>query len=260
MDFERKLPTEQQDIADIVAGILAAQARFARQQKRPLGRGTHTKGVCVRATLEVFDVANAARRRRRWPRGSRAGCSRSRASIRRPSASQTPRRRSRTIPVPTSARCRSRVDVPGGRGRAEATRLDYSMNNAPTFPINDAHAFAAFMRVLGSGRLLGHLRALLSLSFTDLKGFFQTAVRGLRQQHGALQPYQQTRYWSNVPFLHGRDEAVKFSATPGARQRRAADRRGRRTCSRDELAAARERAIRRRPASISRSSCSSRRA
>ena len=51
MDFERKLPTEQQDIADIVAGILAVQARFARQQKRPLGRGTHTKGVCARATL-----------------------------------------------------------------------------------------------------------------------------------------------------------------------------------------------------------------
>src|SRR5512132_905543 len=57
MDFERKLPTEQTDIADITAGILAVQARFARQQKRPLGRGTHTKGVCVRATFEVFDVA-----------------------------------------------------------------------------------------------------------------------------------------------------------------------------------------------------------
>ena len=57
MDFERKLPTEQQDIADIVAGILAVQTRFARAQKRPLGRGTHTKGVCVRATFEVFDLS-----------------------------------------------------------------------------------------------------------------------------------------------------------------------------------------------------------
>ena len=51
MEFERKLPTEQADIADIVAGIQAVQARFAKQQKRPLGRGTHTKGVCVRATF-----------------------------------------------------------------------------------------------------------------------------------------------------------------------------------------------------------------
>src|SRR5258705_10611014 len=57
MDFERKLPTEQQDTADIVNGILTIQARFAREQKRPLGRGTHTKGVCVRATFEVFDIA-----------------------------------------------------------------------------------------------------------------------------------------------------------------------------------------------------------
>ena len=57
MDFERKLPTEQQDIADIVAGLLAVQARFARLQKRPLARGTHAKGVCARATLEIFDVA-----------------------------------------------------------------------------------------------------------------------------------------------------------------------------------------------------------
>ena len=59
------------------------------------------------------------------------------------------------------------------------------------------------MRVQGADGLLGHLRALLSLSFKDLKGFFQTARRGIKQQHGALQPYQQTRYWSNVPFLHG---------------------------------------------------------
>jgi hypothetical protein len=57
MEFERKLPTEQQDIAEIVAGILAAQAGYARKQKRPLGRGTHTKGVCARATLEIFDLA-----------------------------------------------------------------------------------------------------------------------------------------------------------------------------------------------------------
>ena len=60
MEFERKLPTEQADIADIVAGILAVQARYARKQQRALGRGTHTKGVCVRATFEVFDVAKTA--------------------------------------------------------------------------------------------------------------------------------------------------------------------------------------------------------
>ncbi len=88
------------------------------------------------------------------------------------------------------------------------------MNNAPTFPINDAHAFAAFMRVQAASSPLGQLRRLLSLPFRDLKGFFATAANGLRQEHTALKPYQVTRYWSNVPFLHGEDEAIKYSAGP----------------------------------------------
>ena len=46
--FERESPTEAADAAEIVRGILAVQARFAAEQNRPLGRGTHTKGVCVR--------------------------------------------------------------------------------------------------------------------------------------------------------------------------------------------------------------------
>src|SRR4029078_10807446 len=42
----------------------------------------------------------------------------------------------------------------------------------------------------------------------------QTATRGLRQEQTKPIPYQQTRFWSNVPFLHGPDEAVKYSAMP----------------------------------------------
>src|SRR5207245_9529713 len=106
------------------------------------------------------------------------------------------------------------IEVPAGVLGPVATRLDYSMNNAPTFPINDAHAFAAFMRVQGAAGLLGHLKALASLSLKDLVGFFETAARGLRQERGAIHPYQRTRYWSNVPFLHGPDNAVKYSAIP----------------------------------------------
>src|SRR5580700_5026895 len=55
--FERKPPTEDADSAAIVRGILKVQAAFAAAQKRPLGRGTHTKGICARATFEVFDLA-----------------------------------------------------------------------------------------------------------------------------------------------------------------------------------------------------------
>jgi hypothetical protein len=48
-EFERKLPTEDADIADIVRGILAIQMRTAVTQMRPLARGTHNKGIAVRA-------------------------------------------------------------------------------------------------------------------------------------------------------------------------------------------------------------------
>jgi len=36
----------------------------------------------------------------------------------------------------------------------------------------------------------------------------------MRQQRQAIRPYQQLRYWSNVPFRHGSDAIVKYSATP----------------------------------------------
>ena len=213
MDFERKLPTEQQDIADIVAGILAVQARYARRQKRPLGRGTHNKGVCVRATFEIFDVAKTAgdaALAARLGRGLFAKPGIYPATVRFANAAGSIEKDSkRDVRALSFA-----VDVPAGVLGEQATRLDYSMNNAPTFPINDAHAFAAFMRVDAAKGFFGHLRALLSLSFRDMKGFFQTAVRGLRQQHTTPIPYQQTRFWSTVPFLHGQDEVVKYSAIP----------------------------------------------
>ena len=73
MEFERQLPTEQQDTADIVSGILAIQARYARRQRRPLGRGTHAKGVCVRG-----DVRDLRRRDDHRPCGA-GGAARARA-------------------------------------------------------------------------------------------------------------------------------------------------------------------------------------
>jgi hypothetical protein len=213
MEFERKLPTEQADIADIVAGILAEQARFAHKQKRPLGRGTHTKGVCVRATFEVFDVAKTIgdpALAARLGRGLFARPGVYPATVRFANAASTIRPDSKADVRALSFA----VEVPPGVVAPDVTRLDFSMNNASTFPINDAHAFAALMRVQGAAGVFGRLKALLSLSFKDLKGFFQTAARGMRQQRSGLHPYQKTRYWSNVPFQHGQNEAVKYSAIP----------------------------------------------
>ena len=55
-DAERDLAREQADIEEITGKSLLLQANSAAQQHRPLGRGTHAKGVCARAQFEVFDV------------------------------------------------------------------------------------------------------------------------------------------------------------------------------------------------------------
>src|SRR5947209_7848548 len=55
-DAERSLAREQDDIDEIVAKSLLMQAKAAVKQHRPLGRGTHVKGVCLRAQFEVLDV------------------------------------------------------------------------------------------------------------------------------------------------------------------------------------------------------------
>jgi len=76
---ERSLAGEQSDIKEIVEKVLLLQTNAAAQQRRPLARGTHAKGVCARAQFEVLDLtvgrdlALAAR-----PRG---GCSRRPACI-----------------------------------------------------------------------------------------------------------------------------------------------------------------------------------
>ena len=233
MEFERKLATEQSDIADIVAGILAIQARYARKQKRPLARATHTKGVCVRGTFEVFDVAKTvsdASLAARLGRGLFAKPGVYPATVRFANAAST-------IFPDSKADVRAlsfAVEVPAGAIAPEATRLDFSMNNAPDFPVNDAHAFAAMMRVKGAAGLFGRLRALLSLSFQDLKELFKIAARVRRQRRSGPHPYQKTRYWSAVPFQHGANEAIKYSAIPAADNGGRAIARGA-TVLRDEL-------------------------
>jgi catalase len=55
-DAERNLAREQSDIKEITERVLLMQANAAAQQRQPLRRGTHAKGVCARAQFEVFDV------------------------------------------------------------------------------------------------------------------------------------------------------------------------------------------------------------
>jgi hypothetical protein len=55
-DADRDFAREQSDIEQIMEMSLLMQANAAAKQKRPLARGTHAKGVSVRAEFEVFDV------------------------------------------------------------------------------------------------------------------------------------------------------------------------------------------------------------
>src|SRR5687767_10292477 len=212
-DFERRLPTEAADVEEIVRGMRAIQAQAAADTKRPLSRGTHAKGICVRAEFEVLDV-------KRMPGNSAIAERLAKglfdvpgtypATVRfanadgghRPDRLRDVRALSFSVEVPPGV-------VPG------RTRLDYSMNSASTFPINDAHAFAVAVRVLSARGAGAKWRAFRSLSRSDLAGLLQTMWLGRKQQRGTPRlPYQQLRYWSTVPFLFGGREAVKYSAIP----------------------------------------------
>src|SRR5271169_5155750 len=55
-DAERNPLEEKAEIEEIVDKVLKMQSQAAAQQHRPLGRGTHVKGVSARAQFEVLDI------------------------------------------------------------------------------------------------------------------------------------------------------------------------------------------------------------
>ena len=212
--FERKLPTEEMDAANIVRGILKVQAAFAAAQNRPLGRGTHTKGICARATFEVFDLAHAIGDRglaARLANGLYARPGVYPATVRFANAASTiyPDRK------PDLRALSFSVELPPGLD-ANAKYQDYSLQTAPTFPINDAHTFAVLMSVLSAGSGANQLKAIWALSWGDFFRFARAAAVGGFQEHRRTGAYQKMRYWSTVPFRNGPSEAVMYSAIPNA--------------------------------------------
>jgi hypothetical protein len=105
--------------------------------------------------------------------------------------------------------------VPSGGAAAGAnvSRQDYSMQNATTFIVNDARAFLAFAKVLSAS---SPAKGVLSLPWKEKLIFARILAIALRQAHQPVKPYQQLRYWSQVPFRHGPTDVVKYSATPSA--------------------------------------------
>jgi hypothetical protein len=211
-DAERNLAREQSDIEEIVKTTLIVQAKGADQQHRPLARGTHAKGVCARAQFEVFDVAAgrdpilAARLAKGmfatpgvYPAVVRWGNADSKKN-----SDFKPDVRSMSFSVDLT---RNGLGVQGPNGG----RQEFSLQNALPLPINDSPAFAAIMKVLAASNPLS---GLLSLPFKDKLRVLRVLTLAKLQVSQKIRPYQQLRYWSDVPFRHGPVDVAQYSAIP----------------------------------------------
>jgi hypothetical protein len=204
---ERNLAAEPAVIEEIVERILAMQTTVATQRQQPLTRGTHAKGVCARAQFEVLDVT-AGRDRAlaaRLARGIYAKPGVYPAIVR--FANSDPHVNS---DFKGDVRALS-FSVDLASDGANPTRHDYSMQSATTLPINDATAFLAVMKVLTAS---SPARGAWSLSFRDKMRFVRSMLLVQSQIRRPIRPYQQLRYWSDVPFRHGPVDVVKYCATP----------------------------------------------
>jgi hypothetical protein len=211
-DAERDLAAEPARIEAIVEKVLLMQANAAREQRRPLGRGTHGKGSYARAQFEVLDVkaGREPRLAERLARGIFATPGVYPAVVRfgnaDPKVNSDFKADVRSLSIAVDLTNAGAV-APGLNG----ARQDFSLQNTRTLPINDAPAFVAIMKLLtASNPAVG----LWSLSFKDKLRVLRTLALVQVQAHQKIKPYQQLRYGSNVPFRHGPSDVVKHSATP----------------------------------------------
>jgi hypothetical protein len=211
-ESERNLAREKSDIEEIVKTTLLVQANAASQQHRPLARGTHAKGVCARAWFEVFeltagrDPALAGR----LAKGIFAKPGVYPAVVRwgnadpKKNSDFKPDVRSMSFSVDLT---RGGLATPGENGG----RQDFSLQNAQPLPINDSPGFVAIMKVLAASNPLS---GLWSLPFRDKLRVLRILALAKLQASQKIRPYQQLRYWSNVPFRHGPVDVVQYSAIP----------------------------------------------
>ena len=211
-DGERILGAEQALHEEIVEKVLLLQANSAAKAHCPLSRGTHAKGVTVRAEFEVLDVTvgRVGLLADRLAQGMFATPGKYPAIVR--FANSDPNTNSdfkadvRAMSFSVDL-TRNGTAVPP----VKADRQDFALQNATTLPINDALAFLATMKVMTASNPGA---ALWALPFKDKLRVFRTLTLAQLQSHQTLNPYQQLRYWSTVPFRHGPVEVVKQTVTP----------------------------------------------
>jgi hypothetical protein len=207
-EADRNPAREQADIAAITEKSLLMQANAAAKQHRSLCRGTHASGVCVRAQFEIFDVTFgcAPELASRLAKGIFAKPGIYPAVVRFGNADAN----INSDFKPDVRSLSFSVDLPQGDA-AGTSRQDFSMQNATTLPINDSSAFIATIKVLTASNPVA---GLWSLPFKDKLRVVRTLALAELQAQQKIRPYQQLRYWSTVPFRHGPDDVVKFSAIP----------------------------------------------
>lgn len=232
-DTERDLVGEQACIEAIVEKVLLRQSNAAVQQHRPIGRGTHAKGTCVRAEFEVFDVhaGNEPMLAARLANGIFAT----------PGVYPAVARFANAHPHVNSdfkADVRSlsfAVDLSrdaAAHSHAGVGRQDFSLQNTTTLSVNDARACLAIMNLLTAPN---PAVGLWSLPFNDKLRVLRTLAIAHVQAHRKIRPYQQLSYGSNVPFRHGPAEVVKYAAVPRLDNAAHALQRGNRNALQDEL-------------------------
>jgi hypothetical protein len=216
-DAERNSAREKSDIEEIVERSLRLGVNAAAKQRRPLGRGTHVKGVCARAQFEVLDVGVGRDRglAKRLAQGMFAKPGVSPAIVRfanaDPSKNSDFKADVRSLSFSVDLTRDSNAGRDAAAPDANARRQDFSLQNATTLPINDAPAFLATMKLLTASNSAA---GLWSLPLKDKLRVLRTLALVQLQAHQTIKPYQQLRYWSTVPFRHGPVDVVKHSATP----------------------------------------------
>ncbi|MEP7343807.1 MAG: hypothetical protein ABI877_01010 [Gemmatimonadaceae bacterium] len=204
---------DETEIVEIIRGFLAVQSRSAAEENRPLRRGTHAKGVCANAVFEVLDVSKGRdpALASRLAKGIYATACSYPATVR--FANSDPQVNTDWEPDVRGLSFAVDLAPSGTAGDARIGRQDYSLQSAPTHPFNDVHAFLVFAKVSGApSEAIG----LGSLPFRDQAVFSETSRAVMQQKRQPVRPYQQLRYWSNVPFRHGSLDVVKYSVVPAA--------------------------------------------
>lgn len=211
-DAERDPAVEAAYIKEIPEVMLKIQANAAVKQHRALLRTTHAKGTSARAQFEVVDVTVGRARAlaQRLAKGIFATPGVYPATVRfanafwlaRPDFTPDIRSLSFSVDLTCGGIC---PPVAG------TERQDFSLQNCTTLNLNDIRVFLPTMKLFAAPNLM---KGLASISLRDVPGVVRTIAIGEMQSRQPVRPYQVLRYWSNVPFRHGLDDVVQYSAIP----------------------------------------------